>query len=73
LLDEAAEITVHSEAIARVAEAGKVFDGYDAKPAYIDERVDLRCSERIRSVSVAILGPFTVRSKRRFAMVRRRD
>src|SRR6267143_1577928 len=64
-----AEITVHSGAVARVAEIREVFDCHDAKPTYIGESVDLRWPERIRSVAVAILGPFTVRLKRQIAMV----
>jgi hypothetical protein len=66
---EVAEITVHSGAVPGVTEVRQVFDRYHAKPAYISERVDLRWPERIRSVAVVILGPFTVRPKRQIAMV----
>ncbi len=40
-----AEITVHSGAVAGVAEVREVFDCYDAKPTYIGESVDLRWPE----------------------------
>src|SRR5229473_4516490 len=69
LTHEVAEITVHSGAVAGVAEVGEVFDCHRAKPAYIGERADLRWPERIRSVAVGILGPFTVRAKRQIAMI----
>jgi hypothetical protein len=69
LPNEIAEITVYSGAVAWVAEIREVFDCYDAKLTYIGESVDLRWPERIRSVAVAILCPFTIRSKRQIAMV----
>jgi len=70
---EVAEITVQSGAVAGVAKVGEVLDGHHAKSTYIGKRVDLRWPERIRSVAVAVLAPFAVRSKRQIAVVWRRS